>query len=308
MNSYYFNFQTSRPLPPLPVSDQDSSLTPPSSRAPILSTSSHSVNTPVSTPTHSSSVASNTATATTSSSHTCRTSVASTEPDIAEEVTENTLPENLSEIENISAVPPELPPRPAVMPLAALAPVNTPESEETDVEDGDARVSVEPSAPAMLDSATNTETTPEPQSDDQSNATETESRDRVDGLVMSCLSAAAALDPYPAPQGQRSVQPPVSVSSDVTNLRAAHILPNLGALRINSTSSSNSPTTAGTTTASTPTSGNMSNGPSQHMHAGRLNLLRDEIFFCILFFNFSFFHRLKILSNSLKYVKVFFLN
>jgi len=85
---------------------------------------------------------------------------------------------------------------------------------------------------------------PEPSSAPTSAATPTPvsaSSDAADGLAMSCL--AAALDMPPTPPAARVSRPPIPTpstpSSEVTNIRASHILPNAAGLRASGTPGSN---------------------------------------------------------------------
>ena len=116
------------------------------------------------------------------------------------------------------ASPPVVPPaaRPSSRPLPPLPP-----SEPS-------------SAPAASSTATPALTT--------ATATPTPaSSDAADGLAMSCL--AAALDMPPTPPATRVPRPPIPTpstpSSEVTNIRAAHILPNASGLRAPNTPNSN---------------------------------------------------------------------
>ena len=103
------------------------------------------------------------------------------------------------------------------------------------------------SSSQSLVSSSTTSSTTTPASASSSSSTTTASTDAPDGLVMSCL--AAALDMPPTPPSSRP-RPPIPTPSEVTNIRAAHILPNTSALRspASTPSSSSSPSV----TAKTP--------------------------------------------------------
>lgn len=141
--------------------------------------------------------------------------------------------ENLQPPPSPVVVPPELPPRPSTQGNTDSTPQPSPHPatssntlSEYPVEVQNSYVDIEPpeTEPVILQDLPSLTDSEQP-------------TDRVDGILMSIVSAVASMEPYPAPSAPPPGPAPSSSSSSVSNIRASHILPNLAALRINDTSS-----------------------------------------------------------------------
>jgi len=177
---------------------------------------------------------------------------------ISEPIDSETTEENLQPPSSAVALPPELPPRPTIQGVkdstGETQPTPAPSSNIlSDYQDEVENSSAETDAPDI-----DPDNLPNLSSPTESSPSE-QPTDRVDGILMSIVSAVASMEPYPAPSAPPPGVAPTSSSSSVSNIRASHILPNLAALRINDTSLPNNNNCSGTSNGHHPPSRQNSN-------------------------------------------------